>query len=113
MSRVFVVCEPTLKRGDQFVPAFDLTPAAEYGEPIVLLQSPQSFLSASMTVKLLREKLVDFSDEDYLVPIGDPALMCATAMVCSAANKGRVRMLKWDRKLQKYFPILVDLNGRK
>ena len=111
-SKVYIVCEPTIRREGEFVPAFDLTPAAEWGEPVVLLQQQQSFISSVQTIKNLRHKLKDFSDDDFLVPIGDPALMCVAAMIAGSLNSGRVRMLKWDRKIGKYFPILIDISER-
>jgi len=111
-SKVFIVCEPTTRKDGELVPAVDLTPATEWGEPVVLLQQQQSFIGPAMTVQILNDKLSSFTDDDFLVPIGDPALMCAAAMVAASYNNGRVRMLKWDRKLGKYFPILVDINGR-
>ena len=108
-SKVYIVCEPSLRRGDQLVPAIDLTPAAEWGEIIILLNSPQSFISPEQTIKVLRDKMSDFCDDDFLVPVGDPALMCAVAMVASHINGGRVKMLKWDRRVMRYFPIAVNI----
>ena len=85
-----------------------MTPAAEWGQPIILLQTKQTLLDPEPTIDVLHEKLKDFSDDDYLVPIGDPVLMCAAAMVAALYNEGRVKMLKWDRLCKKYIPIQID-----
>jgi hypothetical protein len=112
MPKVFIVCEPTVRLNGEFVQAVDLTPALEWGEPVVLLQQQQSFIAPTMTTHTLQNKLANFSEDDYLVPIGDPALMCVAAMVAGSFNNGRVKMLKWDRKIKKYFPVQVDINRK-
>lgn len=106
-KRVFIVCEPTHRIAGEQVSSVDLSPAADWGEPIILLQQKQSLLNPEPTVATLNEKLSDFGDDDYLVPIGDPVLMCAAAMSAAKHNAGRVKMLKWDRLLKKYIPIQI------
>lgn len=106
-KRVFIVCEPTHSIAGERISSVDLTPAVSWGEPIILLQSNQSLLNSDSTVKILNEKLADFNDNDYLVPIGDPVLMCAVSIIAAKNNGGRVNFLKWDRRQKKYFSILV------
>lgn len=109
-SKVYIVCEPTAKTpSGEHVRRIDLSPAAEWGEPVVLLSSHQSLLNPDPTVTTLYERLSKFCDDDYLVPIGDPALMCAAAMVAGRINGGRVKLLKWDRFMRKYIPIPLHL----
>mgnify|MGYP000367302151 CR=1 FL=1 len=110
MPRVFVVCEPVTKQGG--TPRMDLSPAMRYGELIVLLQHTQSLLAPVPTVRKLREKLADFCDDDYILPVGDPVLMSTVAMIAANANHGRVQFLKWDRIQGGYLCIRVDTSGR-
>lgn len=108
MNKVFVVCEPiSYKDGAKM----DLTPAAAYGELEVLLTHTQSLLAPVPTIRKLRDKLRDFSDDDYLLPVGDPVLMCTVAAVASEINHGRVKFLKWDRIQRAYIVIQVDISG--
>lgn len=109
MNKVFIVCEPSHRISGERVGSVDLTPAADWGEPIILLQSSQTLLDPSPTITTLHEKLCSFSDDDYFVPIGDPILMCAAAAVAAMYNEGRVKMLKWDRFLKKYIPIQINI----
>lgn len=109
MSKVYIVCEPTRSVAGERVRAIDLTPAADWGEPIILLQNTQVMFDTTDTMNRLRDRLKDFSDDDYLVPIGDPVLMCAAASVAAFRNNGRVKMLKWDRKLSKYYPVQMEV----
>jgi hypothetical protein len=109
MRKVYIVCEPT--RMDNGVPVslVDLTPAAQWGEPVILLPSTQTLLDPAKTIEVLRERLSTFDDSDFLVPIGDPVLMCMVAAIAAYANEGRVRFLKWERKLAAYIPIQAIL----
>lgn len=108
MSKVFVVCEPLSRDGAAKI---DLSPAAEYGEIEVLLSHSQSLLAPVPTVRKLREKLENFSDNDYILPVGDPVLMSTVATVASFFNHGRIKYLKWDRIQRKYLVIQVDISG--
>jgi hypothetical protein len=105
MKKVYIICEPTRFQNGVEVKSVDLTPTTLWGEPVVLLPNMQSLISPESTVATLREKLATFDDSDFLVPIGDPVLMCLAATVASDVNNGRVAYLKWDRKLSAYVPI--------
>lgn len=107
--KVYLVCEPmSHKEGGS---KYDLSPAMEYGEIEVLLGHSQSLMAPVPTVRKLREKLEKFSDEDYILPVGDPVLMSTVAMIAGDMNHGRVRFLKWDRIQRRYLTIQVDTSG--
>lgn len=106
---VYCVCEPTShKEGGSRI---DITPAAEYGEIEILLGHTQSLFAPVPTVRKLRDKLAEFSDDDYILPVGDPVLMSTVAMVAAEMNNGRVKFLKWDRIQRRYMVITVDTSG--
>jgi hypothetical protein len=107
--RVFVVCEPVSRK--EGVSKIDLSPASEYGEIEVLLAHTQSLYAPVPTIRKLREKLSDFCDEDYVLPVGDPVLMSTVSMVAAEMNQGRVAFLKWDRIQRRYIVIRVDTSG--
>jgi hypothetical protein len=109
MSKVFVVCEPISRK--EGIAKMDLSPAAEYGELEVLLAHTQSLFAPVPTVRKLREKLENYSEDDYILPVGDPVLMSTVAMVAGEMNNGRVKFLKWDRILRRYIVIQVDISG--
>ena len=112
MKKVYIVCEPTQHRGGERISTVDLTPAADWGEPVILLQSNQTLLNPAPTIATLHAKLATFGDSDYLVPIGDPILMCIAAIVAASHNKGKVKFLKWDRILKKYIPIQSSIQEK-
>lgn len=109
---VYVVCEPKHKIGDVERPSMDLTPAAEYGELSILMPTSQSMLATVPTVRALKEKLRNFTDDDYILPVGDPVLIATVAMVASEINGGRIKFLKWDKGMKQYLTIAVDTSGR-
>lgn len=103
MSRVFVVQEPLKKRGDRFERKFDIRPAAVYGEIVPLLEPGMTPMTPGPVVTQLFKGLRDFSDDDYLLPIGPPAMIgYATAVAAQMNPTGRVTMLEWDKRLSCY-----------
>lgn len=112
MSRVFITHEPYRVENGQVKSQFDLTPACEYGTLEVLIPAGASLLSTIPMVRTMRDKLHDFSDADYLLPVGDPASMIAAGAIAAEMNHGRVKILRWDRATRKYIVIQIDTHGR-
>jgi hypothetical protein len=90
----------------------NLIPARKYGTIRVLLPpTRQIVFSSAPSVRRLREGLKNFSDEDYLLLIGDPAAIGIATSIASEINRGRFKLLKWDRQEADYFEISVDLRN--
>ena len=49
-----------------------------------------------------------FNDDDYLLLLGDPALIGAAMTVASNYNNGNVKVLKWDRIEKMYYPVTLS-----
>lgn len=109
---VYIVCEPTDTIAGMQRSKLDMTPAREYGELVILLPSSQSLLSTVPTVRTLKEKLRNFTDNDYILPVGDPVLMSTVAVIAAEQNGGKVKFLKWDKPTRRYFSIQIDTSGR-
>lgn len=109
MSKVFVVTEPITYKDGRPEPAFDISPALKYGDIIVLTKHNHSMFASVPMVKHLREQLKDYSDNDYILPVGDPVTIAAVAAVASDINQGFFRMLKWDKRQRSYY--VVDINA--
>lgn len=105
MPRVFVVSE-TGKH--------NISPAREFGEIVVILPPSQAQVafSSGPTVARMTRVLRDFSDEDYLLFIGDPTAISILSALAASRNGGRYKCLKWDKQEAQYIPIQVDLFGR-
>jgi hypothetical protein len=90
---------------------FDYTPAAKYGDLEYLLPSGDVALSPQPMVNTLRNKLKDFSDEDFLLPTGDPVCIMAAAVLASNFNNGKAKVLKWNKRSNEYFVVNIDFTG--
>tara|TARA_R100001369_G_C3301767_1_gene165827 strand:- start:368 stop:703 length:336 start_codon:yes stop_codon:yes gene_type:complete len=90
----------------------DLSDALAFGELEILLpSSEQTSYSTQPTLKHMNRVLSRFCDDDYLLLAGDPAAIALAAALVAKINNGKFKMLKWDRKESKYFPLHVSLNA--
>ena len=94
-------------------PFISVLSAADYGEIVVLFESGQQIMfSPQPAIRKLKRKLKDFSDDDYLLMMGDPAAMGIACCVAAEMNRGKFNILKWDKKAQRYYPVSVNLNEK-
>lgn len=103
MATVFIVQES---------PGKDFALAHTFGDVQVLLEPGDVTLSSAVTVRKLKAMLKDFSDEDYLLLMGDPVAIGIATTIASNVNNGRVKLLKWSRMHSCYAPISVDFNKK-
>ena len=86
--------------------------AEKFGDlKVVLPDNRQIVLSSGPLTFKLRHELKDFNDNDYLLLMGDPAIIAVAGAVASDVNGGRFKILKWDRDEKKYYDIEIDLRG--
>ena len=111
MPRVFCVTEPITYKDGVPVPAFDISPALKYGDINILTKHSQSMLTASTMVDYIRSRLQDFSDDDYILPVGDPVTIGCVTAIASEVNDGKFKMLKWDKRQRTYFVVDIDIFG--
>lgn len=113
MSVVYVVTEPiTYKDGIQ-TPLFDVTPAREFGELKTLTEHNQSMSASVPMVRMLREKMKDFCDADYILPVGDPVIIGTVCAIAADMNAGYYQMLKWNKRLRSYEVFKINVYGNK
>ena len=77
--------------------------AKEYGELKILCTSQVSMFHTADLVHNLKVQLKTFCDRDYLLPMGDPAVIGVATALAAASNEGYVQFLKWDRLERQYF----------
>ena len=88
----------------------DYSQAERFGEVVFLFDGNKTSSNVSTTYhKKIKTVLKDFSDNDYLLLVGDPALIGLTTSVLVTISNGRYNMLKYDRIEKDYFPIRVDI----
>ena len=109
-SKVYIVQNVLRKFPDGTLRGLDYTQAERFGDIIFLFDgNKQVVMSPQPTIRKLRNLLKDFKDNDYLLLVGDPALIGLTCSVVSTISNGRYNMLKYDRIEKDYFPIRVDI----
>jgi folate-dependent tRNA-U54 methylase TrmFO/GidA len=91
---------------------YNVRSAEKFGELTVMLPDNKQMILASgpLTFKLQQE-LKDFSDDDYLLLIGDPAIIAVCGAIAAKNNVGRFKVLKWDRNEKRYYDLEIDLKG--
>ena len=86
--------------------------AEKFGElKVCLPDNRQIVLSSGPMVFKLKQELKDFNENDYLILMGDPAIIALAGAVASEMNRGKFKILKWDRDEKKYYDIEIDLRG--
>ena len=109
---VFVPQEVMYKNNkDLLVPKFNIYAAEEFGEIKVLLPYGNVAMAPQPMIVKLRHTLKEFSDDDYILPMGDPAAIGAAMAIAADFNKGRVKLLKWRGKQHCYTVLKMNLRG--
>ena len=107
-SKVYVIQElPGTRSG---TPKFNIIGAWRYGEIITLLpENSQIIMSPGPLIFKLRKLLKNFTEKDYLLLTGDPAIIGVACSIVSDITNGKFSFLKWDRQEKMYYPIKVNL----
>lgn len=92
------------------VPFLDTSSTADWGDPVTLIDAPTPLLMTEFEFILadLYRQLHNIDTNDFVVAIGDPVLLAATVGFALQKNK-RVKVLRWDRYMQLYYPVDVKL----
>jgi hypothetical protein len=114
-SRVFLVQEPLRMQGGIAVPRINYNTLKPYGEVHFLFQwgevkDDDAMENTAPLIWKLRAKLHDFTNDDYIVPLGNPALIGMAIAIAAECNDGQVRILDWLRDSSCYRTVDVDLH---
>lgn len=109
MARVYIVQQGSMrnpKTGEKT--PFDFTPAGDYGDIVFLLSPTASPSGPESICRELNDKLRDFTDQDFLVLTGNPALIGWSVAIASQYCK-RVNLLQWSGRARRYIWIKSPL----
>ena len=112
MAVVYVVqkqMKVDTRTGDM-VSRFDLTLAEQYGKIEFLLSPRARPYAVGGIITELYEKLDAFSDDDFLLLVGNQCLVGLAMSVASDLNDGSVNILQWSGRDQAYVEIKADIN---
>lgn len=108
---VYAVQEPCTfdQVSQKWRPRINIYNASSFGDIVTLIPSNQvhAALLPVPTLHKMRSELRDFSDDDYLLPVGDPVLIAMAAMTAARENRGKVKFLRWSRDRKEYDTVEV------
>lgn len=87
----------------------DLTPALRYGRLRICLPPAVSLFATHPVAVALRERMKDFTSEDYLIAVGDPTLIGIAFHIAAQKTGGRFKQLKWDRATSQYLALDISI----
>ena len=91
-------------------PKINITGALEYGDfKFLLPELSQLMWSPGPLIFQLRKLLKDYTPDDYLLLVGDPAIIGVACSIVSDITNGKYKLIKWDRQERKYYPIKINL----
>ena len=93
--------------------SINIMAAKEYGTLVFCLpEKSQLVYSAAPFVRKMKKNLRDFEPRDFILCIGDPAIIGLSTAIVSDVTRGLFNMLKWDRQERMYYPLTFDFNQR-
>ena len=91
-------------------PKINIMGAREYGDfEFLLPELSQIIFSPGPLIFKLRKALKNFTQKDYLLLTGDPAIIGVACSIVSDMTNGKYKLLKWDKQERKYYPIEINL----
>lgn len=94
----------------QLVPRFSSIDKAEKWGKLEYLLSPSAHpFNPDLVLGDLHEKLSNFNNNDYLLLIGNPALIGMATTIAAHYNAGQVKFLQWSGRHSAYTEIAVRL----
>ena len=87
---------------DELVPRYDIYPATKWGKLRILLHGKAGSENPRQVIAKMDLLLSNFCDDDYLLLIGNPALIGWATAIAASHNQGRVKQLVWSGELRDY-----------
>lgn len=102
MAKVYAIQEANNK---------NMLSATNFGD-LEFLLPPQTNLmfSTEKTLNTIKSGLDEFTEDDYLLLIGDPAAIGICVHFALQNNRGRAKLLKWDNREHQYYCVEVTTN---
>lgn len=93
----------------ELVPRYNISPAERFGKLKFILSPRATTARPEEVIAKMDLILRNFTDEDFLLLIGNPVLIGWATALAAAHNKGRVQLLVWSGKERDYTPVKSHL----
>lgn len=93
------------------VPSLDLNPAHQFGE-FVTLNGPCRLLNeddVNAGISAVADGMAEFRAQDYILCVGDVALVAAAIAYAADGISSPVKILRWNRETKRYDVMEVSL----
>ena len=91
-------------------PKINIIGASHYGKfKFLLPEFSQMIHSPGPLVMKIRTLLKNYTEDDYLLLSGDPAIIGVVCSIVADITNGKYKLLKWDRQEKTYYPIEVNI----
>ena len=104
MPKVYIVQETHINGRP-----LNYTDAQRFGDLELVLSKNYSVLNTAPTVAEIRKKLMGYTEEDFLIPTGDPINIAIASTIAARQTNGRINMLKYDRNSKMYMPVIINI----
>lgn len=94
----------------ELVPRFpSISKAEKWGEIFYLLSPSAHPFNPDLVLGDMHEKLSGFSDDDYLLLIGNPGLIGMSTAIAAYYNQGSVKFLQWSGRHNEYIEVVAKI----
>ena len=94
-------------------PKINIMGAAEFGTfKFLLPELSQIIFSPGPLIFKLRKGLQKYTEKDFLLLTGDPAIIGVACSIVSDNTNGKYQLLKWDKQERKYYSININLHEK-
>ena len=109
--RVFITHEPLKfdRSTGKMMRWADLSPAAEFGTMVFMLPPGPAPNDLQASLPQIQDKLKDFNADDFLMAVGNPALLACAAAIAARAANGKLQVLVWQTAVKRYGLIRADV----
>jgi len=87
----------------------DLSDALRYGRLQYLLPPGDITAGTAPVIRQLKNDLKNYSDDDYILAMGAPAAIAMVGAIASRVNHGKIKVLTWDKKDNRYYAIDIEI----
>lgn len=95
----------------QHNPRIDTRDALRYGELRMLFENAgEPAVAPARMLQEVRRLLSGYTEHDYLLPVGSPALIGTATTVAARQSGGVVNFLLWDKRARCYMTSTIDFN---
>lgn len=111
-ARVFVVQDAKYlnKKTGQVEDKYDLSPVEKFGRLVPVMGTGKILPErAPQAMRQIAEVLKNYTPEDFILIIGDPAAIVGVCMVAARNTGGKLKLLRWDRWSSSYEVVALEL----